>query len=132
MRPAVQTNISQATPKFAEIEQLSHAKGTVSPLPPSDGMILVIGPRLEGHLPKFTAVQTHPFCRFHLPSISPASTGARLRRSDQCSTSRGHAINFCLESTPEVDDGHENVRFWGNSGHRGMALQCLLLARSAH
>ena len=28
-------------------------------------MIVVIGPRLEGHLPRFSAIQTHPSCRFH-------------------------------------------------------------------
>ncbi len=36
------------------------AKGTVSPLQPFDGLILEIGPRLEGHLPGFSAIQTHP------------------------------------------------------------------------
>jgi hypothetical protein len=25
-----------------------------------------IGPRLEGHLPRYSAIQTHPSCRFHL------------------------------------------------------------------
>ena len=44
----------------------STAKGTVSPLPPLDGMVLVIGPRLKSHLPISTAIQTHPSCRFHL------------------------------------------------------------------
>ncbi len=29
-------------------------------------MILEIGPRLEGHLPIFSGIQTHPSCRFHL------------------------------------------------------------------
>ena len=40
------------------------AKGTVSPMQPSDGMILVIGPRLEGHSVIFLAIQTHLSCRF--------------------------------------------------------------------
>ncbi len=38
----------------------------MSSLPPSDGMILVIGPRLEGHSVTFLAIQTHPSCRFLL------------------------------------------------------------------
>ncbi len=29
-------------------------------------MILATGPRLEGHLARFPAIQTHPSCRFHL------------------------------------------------------------------
>ena len=33
---------------------------------PSDGLILEIGPRLEGHLARFPAIQTHPSFRFHL------------------------------------------------------------------
>ena len=33
---------------------------------PSDGMILVIGPRLESHSVIFLAIQTHPSCRFLL------------------------------------------------------------------
>jgi len=35
-------------------------------LQPSDGMILVIDPRLEDHSVIFLAIQTHPSCRFHL------------------------------------------------------------------
>jgi len=35
------------------------------PLPqPSDGTVLVIGPRLEDHSVIFLAIQTHPSCRF--------------------------------------------------------------------
>ncbi len=33
---------------------------------PSDGMILAIGPRLEGHSVIFLAIQTHLSCRFLL------------------------------------------------------------------
>ena len=50
--------------------------GTVSPLQPSDGMISVIGPRLEGHSAIFLAIQTHPSCRFLL-----AVDSLGLRRS---------------------------------------------------
>ena len=52
------------------------AKGTVSPMQPSDGMILVIGPRLEGHSVIFLAIQTHLSCRFLL-----AVDSLGLRRS---------------------------------------------------
>ena len=43
---------------------------------PSDGMILVIGPRLEGHSVIFLAIQTHLSCRFLL-----AVDSLGLRRS---------------------------------------------------
>jgi len=39
-------------------------------LQPSDGIILVIGPRLEGHSVIFLAIQTHPSCRFLLAVVS--------------------------------------------------------------
>jgi len=42
------------------------AKGTASPLQPPDGMILVIGLRLEGHLVVSLVIQTHLSCRIHL------------------------------------------------------------------
>ena len=51
------------------------AKGTVSLLQPSDGMVLVIGPRLEGHSFIFLAIQTHPSCRFHGPAARPGHPG---------------------------------------------------------
>jgi transposase InsO family protein len=41
---------------------------------------LEIGPRLEGHLPRFPAIQTHPSCRFTWLSMSPAYAGAGLGR----------------------------------------------------
>ena len=47
---------------------------------PSDGMILVIGPRLEGHSVIFLAIQTHLSCRFLLAVDSSAYAGAGLRR----------------------------------------------------
>ena len=56
------------------------AKKTVSPLQPSDGMILVIGPRLEGHSVFFLAIQTHLSCRFLL-----AVDSLGLRRSGSSS-----------------------------------------------
>ncbi len=53
-------------------------KGTVSRLQLSDGMILVIGPRLEGHSVIFLAIQTHLSCRFLL---AVNSLGLRRRGS---------------------------------------------------
>ena len=47
------------TSKFTEIIPSSTAKGIASPLQPSDGMIMEIDPRFQGHLPKFTAIQAH-------------------------------------------------------------------------
>ena len=57
---------------------------------PSDGMILVIGPRLEGHSVIFLAIQTHLSCRFLLavdslglrrsgPSVEVSSSDPRAR-----------------------------------------------------
>ena len=65
------------------------AKGTVSPLQPSDGMILVIGPRLEGHSVIFLAIQTHLSCRFLL-----AVDSLGLRRSGSSSQIINQAQDF--------------------------------------
>ncbi len=43
-------------------------------------MILVIGPRFEGHSVIFLAIQTHPSCRFHLAMVF-----CNLRRSGSSS-----------------------------------------------
>ncbi len=52
--------------KFVGIIPRSQCQGAVSPLQPSDGMILVIAPRLEGHSASFFVIQTHPSRRFYL------------------------------------------------------------------
>ena len=65
------------------------AKGTVSPMQPSDGMILVIGPRLEGHSVIFLAIQTHLSCRFLL-----AVDSLGLRRSGSSSQITNQAQDF--------------------------------------
>ena len=52
--------------------------GLASPVQPSDGMILGIGPHLEGHSVIFFAIQTHSSHRFHL---AVDSLGLRRRRS---------------------------------------------------
>ncbi len=44
----------------------STAKGTASLPQPSEGLILEIGPRVDGHLPRLSAIQTPPSCRLHL------------------------------------------------------------------
>lgn len=54
------------TANFVEMHHFPTAKETVSPLQLSDGMILVIGPRLEGHSVTFLAIRTHLSHRLHL------------------------------------------------------------------
>ena len=56
---------------------------------PSDGMILVIGPRLEGHSVIFLAIQTHLSCRFLL-----AVDSLGLRRSGSSSQIINQAQDF--------------------------------------
>jgi len=34
-------------------------------------LFLKIDPRLKRHLPRFSAIQTHPSCRFHLAVVFP-------------------------------------------------------------
>jgi len=52
-------------------------------------MIMEIGPRLQGHLPRFSVIQTHPFCRFH-----PAVDFLGLRRNGSSSSIINQAQNF--------------------------------------
>ncbi len=49
------SDISRITSKFVKSDDRPTAKGTLSPLQPSDGMILEIGPRSEGHPVTFRA-----------------------------------------------------------------------------
>ncbi len=84
--------IAKPTYEFASCFQhvkFHTAKGTVSPLQPSDGMILVIGPRLEGHSVIFLAIQTHLSCRFLL-----AVDFLGLRRSGSSSQIINQAQDF--------------------------------------
>ena len=69
------TDVSQITPKFREIVPRSTAKRTASLPRPSDGLILEIGPRLEGHLPDFRPFRHTPPVEFTWPSMSPAYAG---------------------------------------------------------
>ncbi len=57
-------------------------------------MILEIGPRLEGHLLRFSAIQTHPSCRFHLAVDFPG-----LRRNGSSPQIIDQAQDF-LEQFP--------------------------------
>ena len=77
------------TSRFAEIIPRTTVEGTVSPLQPSDGLILEISPRLEAHLPSFSAIQTHSSCRFHLAVDAPG-----LRRSGSWSQIIDQAQDF--------------------------------------
>jgi hypothetical protein len=60
---------------------------------------LEIGPRLQGHLPKFSAIQTHPSSRFHLAVDFPG-----LRRSG----SRSQIINQA-QDFPEQFARHRHL-----------------------
>ncbi len=82
------------TSNFVEIVPLSHRQGNRIPLQPSDGMILVIGPRLEGHSVTFLAIQIHLSCRFLL-----AVNSLGLRRSGSSSQIINQAQDF-LEQAP--------------------------------
>ncbi len=56
---------------------------------PSDGMILVIAPRLEGHSANYFVIRTHPSCRFLLAVDVPG-----LRRSGSSSQVINQAQDF--------------------------------------
>ena len=82
------------------------AKGPVSPLQPSDGMILVIGPRLEGHSVIFLAIQTHLSCRLLL-----AADSRGLRRSGSSSQFTDPPRDF-----PKQVPGHGDFGQWERDG----------------
>ena len=65
------------------------AKRTASLPQPSDGLILEIGPRLEGHSVIFLAIRTHLSCRFLLAVDFPG-----LRRSGSWSQIINQAQDF--------------------------------------
>ena len=67
---------------------------------PSDGMILVIGPRLEGHSVIFLAIQTHLSCRFLL-----AVDSLGLRRSGSSS----QFINPHFPSIVDIQCGEKAI-----------------------
>ena len=64
--PRILADIPQMTSKFVEFVPLVHRPGNSILPQPSDGLILAIGPRPEGHLTRYSAIQTHPSCRFLL------------------------------------------------------------------
>ena len=66
--------------------------GENSSVAASDGPILEICPRLQGHLPNFSAIQTHPSRRFHLAVDSPG-----LRRSGFRPQIINHAQYFPIQ-----------------------------------
>ena len=63
---------------------------------PSDGMILVIGPRLE--LPGFPAIQALPSCRFHLAAGFPGPG-----RSESWSEIINQAQDFGEQASRDCD-----------------------------
>ena len=82
------------TSKFVEIVSRPHLQGTLFLLQTSDDMILVIGPRLEGHLVVSLAIQTHLSCRNLL-----AVDSVGLRRNGSSSQIINQAQDF-LEQAP--------------------------------
>ena len=60
------SDIPQMTSKFVEIVPLVHRQGDSILPQPSDGPILEIGSRPEGHLTRYSAIQTHLSRLFHL------------------------------------------------------------------
>ncbi len=84
------TDVLQITPKSGEsYHRPAAAKVTLSPLQPSDGMVLVIGPRLDGHSAICLVIQTHPPVAISSPSIPSAYAGAGLGRN----SSTRHSIS---------------------------------------
>ncbi len=90
------SDIPQITPKFREIVPSFHRQGNCIPSAAIVGLILEIGPRLEGHLYRFFAIQTHPACRFHVAADFPG-----LRRSKSWSQIIDPPQNF-----PKQVPGH--------------------------
>ncbi len=86
--------------KFLKSYHFRTAKGTVSLLQPSDGMILAIDPRLEGHSVIFLTIQTRPSGRFLL-----AVDSLGLRRSGSSSQFIDPPQDF-----PKQVPGHGNFR----------------------
>ena len=73
-------DISQMTSKFVEIVPPSHRQRNCIRSAAIGGVILEIGPRLEGRLSRFSAIQTHLACRFYLAVDFPG-----LRRNGSSS-----------------------------------------------
>ncbi len=67
---------------------------------PSDGLILVSGPRLEGHSVIFLAIQTHLTCRFLLSIDS-----LNLRRSGSWSQIINQAQDVGEQASRDCDLG---------------------------
>jgi len=77
------TNINRHSPDDIQIR----GNGTTVPLPkelyplfrPPDGMVFVIGPRLEGHSVIMVTIQTHPACCVLL-GVEPRALSAPMRQ----------------------------------------------------
>jgi hypothetical protein len=84
MRPLLARRYNRHSPDDIQFRQhlttFPPAWRTASPLQPSDGVTLVIGPRLEGHLSRFSAFGHTPPVVFTWPSIPLTYAGAALRR----------------------------------------------------
>jgi hypothetical protein len=98
------------------------AKGTVSPLQPSDVLILVIGPRLEGHSFIFLAIQTHLSCRFLL---AVDSLGLRQSGSWSQIINQAQALTiFEGHRQPAPSRERRGFSFWGGTA---LLISCGLI-----
>ncbi len=85
----MQPTFPRCHPKPWNSYHRSTAKGTASLPQSSEGLILEIGPRLEGQLSIFSVIQTDPFCRVLLAVDFPG-----LRRSGSWSQIIDQAQDF--------------------------------------
>jgi non-ribosomal peptide synthetase component F len=79
---------------------------------------LEIGPRLEGHLSRFPAIQTHPSCRFDL---AVDVLGLRTRWTGPCGSGSVSRIH-----RGDADDPHALATVMFSSGSTGMPKGVML------
>ncbi len=80
-----------------------------------------IGLRLEGHLPRFSAIQTHPSCRFRLAVDFPG-----LRRSGSWSQIINQAQDFLKQASRHGNLGQLERNVPAMADHLGADLDQLL------
>ncbi len=86
--------VRRACPNSGKSYHHSTTKVTASLPQPSDGPILEIGSRLEGHLARLSAIQTHPSCRFYLGRRFPRPMPERVLVADHQSGSGFSGTSF--------------------------------------
>ncbi len=118
------TDISQITSRFAEIIPPYHRRENCIPFAANRCLILEISPRLEAHLPRFSAIQTHPSCRFHLAVDVPG-----LRRSGSWSQIIDQPHDFPKQATRHRNLGQLERDVAVMADHLGTDLHQLLPQR---